>query len=70
MTGTNNMRQDAAAYVASLASRAQELCDDGQAPTVTIETDAKNIFIHKKDGVALGVFRVCVCIVRQVLCAT
>lgn len=61
---TSNMRQEAAAVVANLASRAQELGDETHAPTVTIETDSKNIFIHKKDGVSLAVYRVrCACVV-------
>ena len=52
------MRGETAGFVASLAARAAELSGDGQAPTVTIETDAKNVFIQKKDGLTLAVFRV------------
>jgi hypothetical protein len=57
ISATNNIKSDASGFVTSLATRAQELCDAGQTPTVTIETDSKNVFIHKKDNVTLGVYK-------------
>jgi hypothetical protein len=57
LAATGSVRDEASGYVTALVTRATELSDDELAPTIAIETDAKQIFIQQKEELTLALYK-------------